>query len=176
MNFDDLAPYGAIASVMSLLLVVAIPTYKYRSQIIAFFGRTTRVLGGFVTWRRIAALLAIALCVIIFWPPASYYLHDYHKDNEREKELRIQALDAMRTRPTCSEDCSNLSWKLNKCVNEAREEGVVATNRLGDVLKFSAYQAMKYFRGCLVDKGLGWERCNEGEEGCLLLGHVRRRW
>ena len=173
-SFDKLQVYGAIASLVALTIVCGSVIYKRRVQIVAFLRKVPRILTALVTWRRTAGLLAIALAVIVFWPPASYFLHDFHKENERVKEIKLQIRNALRTRPTCSEDCENFTWKTNKCLREALKVGVTSTNRLGDVLTFSIPQGTQYFRGCLIDKGLGWENCDHGEEGCVLVNYFGR--
>ena len=175
ISIDSLGDYGAIASLVALVLVTGSMIYKWRAQIGDFLRGSPRVLIGWVTWRSTAALLAFALFVVVFWPPASYFLHDIHKDNERAKELRTQIRNALRTRPTCADDCKNFEWKVNKCLRESLEVGVTSTNRLGDVLTFSILQGTGYFRGCLTNEGLGWESCDFGEEGCVLVDHFGRR-
>ena len=79
--------------------------------------------------------------------------------------------DHLRTRPICEADCANLGFRIRECEIESVEAGGLAVVRRRRERRISGdpKAATEYFRGCMIDRGLSWEPCEQGEMECRLL-------
>ena len=80
--------------------------------------------------------------------------------------------DHLRTRPICSgESCDNFEFRVRECELLAVDVGGLATirRRRERPVLGNRVMATEYYRGCLVDRGLSWEPCQQGEPECRLL-------
>ena len=117
-----------------------------------------------LTWKATAILAIAALSIFLIWSPAQTYLGKATDWWELQVYQMKERTKSMRTRPVCKGNCSNKDWIVGKCEREAFDVG-----DLGNSFRHSVERATKYFRGCLVDKGLSWANCDKGEEGCRLF-------
>ncbi len=78
----------------------------------------------------------------------------------------------LRTRPVCESNCRNAEFRIRECEVSAAVAGGLASRRglTGDVRA-----ATEYFRGCLIDRDLSWETCEQGEPECRLLRRYSTR-
>ena len=112
----------------------------------------------------IAAFLAILLLVILAWNPVTRLIQEQGKAIESSHAL-------IRTKPICGSTCKNLDWIIETCKRRAVEIG-----RLKNLSRSDAKRATRYFRGCLIDRGMNWQKCDKGEAGCMRLRYFGARW
>lgn len=77
----------------------------------------------------------------------------------------------IRTKPICGSTCKNLDWIIETCKRRAVEIG-----RLKNLSRSDAKRATRYFRGCLIDRGMNWQKCEKGEPGCMRFRYFGSRW
>ena len=85
--------------------------------------------------------------------------------------VREVNVDHLRTRPVCESECENFAFRVRDCEVAAVDAGGLASFRIRGERPVFGDQgfATEYFRGCLLDRGLLWESCMEGEDECRLL-------
>ena len=108
----------------------------------------------------IPALLVVLLAVIALKLATN-------RVQEQQKPMQVSN-DSLRTRPICGSTCTNFAWIVEVCKREAVKIGGLT----GSPLDSDAGKATRYFRGCLIDKGMNWERCNKGGPKCMRLSYI----
>ena len=105
-------------------------------------------------------VVAALLVVFIVYKPIASRFHEQQQYMEASNNL-------LRIRPICGSSCTNLGWIVDTCKREA-----VKIGRLRNLAQSNAEKATRYFQGCLIDKEMNWERCNEGEAECMRLKYT----
>ena len=152
----------AISATFGVAIVIG-NYWRFFKNAALSFGRWFREAEISVGKSSIGWIVAVLLLVLfIAWTPITNWM------DEQGKAMQV-AYDPIRTRPICGSTCKNFDWIVGVCKREAVEIGM-----LRSLAKSSAEKATRYFRGCLIDKGMNWERCNKGEAKCMRLRYIGR--
>ena len=111
-------------------------------------------------------MAVLVVLTMIFWDSVISDWEPIKEWKVSSEERRESYLAPLRTLPVClSDNCENKSWIVCDCAQRGYVVGRSGGRHRSD---FNEQQATAYFRGCLVDKGLGWKPCNKDEAGCLV--------
>ena len=115
----------------------------------------------FIGWI-ISTLFAVVLVALFAVNPAVNWIQE-------RRELAQIRNDSIRTRPICGPTCTNFDWIVDVCKRDAVKIGGLGA------LGANPQRATRHFRGCLIDKGMNWEKCKKGEPLCMRFQYMGMR-
>ena len=110
-------------------------------------------------------VVAVGLAIFIIYKPTISWIQKQRKAMHAHNE-------SLRTKPVCGSTCKNFDWIVETCKREAVKVGGLTGLRASS----HTGKATRHFRGCLIDKGMGWERCKKGEPRCMRLRSIGMRF
>ena len=165
-------PLWALVGAAAILASIAIPTMYGREMRRWREARTTPLVSEDVKQAALEAfkthgqaMTIFVLALILIYVVIEPKIRDWAEKQEETRETSNQRL---RTQPTCDSNCENFEWVVETCTREVVKIGRLLGGPLGN----NAEKATKHFRGCLVNKGLGWKPCTKGKPECHRLRYI----